>query len=659
MEGRARVAIEGITPQVDCGRYPVKRIAGDELVVEADIFSDGHDEVAAVLLYRRQGEDRWQETVMQRLDNDRWQASFLLQEPGMYEYTILGWVDHFRTWQKDLKKRYQAGQDIGVDIQIGVNLIEQAAKEATGADHARLQLMASALAKEPSRLQALALGLDTDLSDLISACCARGLATRHDQELQVWVDRKKALFSSWYELFPRSCDGSPDHHGTLQDCIKQLPEIAEMGFDVLYLPPIHPIGVTKRKGKRNAVNAEPGDPGSPWAIGAEEGGHKEIHPDLGTLEDFEHLVRGAGGYGIEVALDIAFQCSPDHPYLKEHPEWFLWRPDGTVQYAENPPKKYQDIVPFNFETPHWRELWEELKSVIYFWMDQGVRIFRIDNPHTKPFPVWEWLIARAKEKSPDVIFLAEAFTRPKIMQRLAKVGFTQSYSYFTWRSSKEELATYLMELTRGDVKEYMRPNFWPNTPDILTEFLQFGGRAAFMIRVVLAATLSSNYGIYGPPYELCVGHGEPNSEEYADGEKYEIRHWDRNAPGNIKWLITALNRARRECEALQETRNVEFLEADNVNVLYFAKLGRDPKETILVAVNLDPFQVQSSKLKIPLHLLGIDTSRSFLVHDLLSDEKHIWQGEWNGVTLDPETLPARIFRIRGWLRRESDFDYYF
>jgi starch synthase (maltosyl-transferring) len=659
MEGRARVAIEGITPQVDCGRYPVKRIAGDELVVEADIFSDGHDEVAAVLLYRRQGEDLWQETVMQRLDNDRWQASFLLQEPGMYEYTILGWVDHFRTWQKDLKKRYQAGQDIGVDIQIGVNLIEQAAKEATGADHARLQLMASALAKEPSRLQALALGLDTDLSDLISTCCARGLATRYDQELEVWVDRKKALFSSWYELFPRSCDGSADHHGTLQDCIKQLPEIAEMGFDVLYLPPIHPIGVTKRKGKRNAVTAEPGDPGSPWAIGAEEGGHKEIHPDLGALEDFEHLVRAAAEYGIEVALDIAFQCSPDHPYLKEHPEWFLWRPDGTVQYAENPPKKYQDIVPFNFETPHWRELWEELKSVIYFWMDQGVRIFRIDNPHTKPFPVWEWLIARAKEKSPDVIFLAEAFTRPKIMQRLAKVGFTQSYSYFTWRSSKEELTTYLMELTRADVKEYMRPNFWPNTPDILTEFLQFGGRSAFMIRVVLAATLSSNYGIYGPPYELCVGHGEPNSEEYADGEKYEIRHWDRNAPGNIKWLITALNRARRECEALQETRNVEFLESDNVNVLYFAKLSRDPKETILVAVNLDPFQVQSSKLKIPLHLLGIDTSRSFLVHDLLSDEKHIWQGEWNSVTLDPETLPARIFRIRGWLRRESDFDYYF
>jgi starch synthase (maltosyl-transferring) len=657
MEGRARVAIEGITPQVDCGRYPVKRIAGDELVVEADIFSDGHDEVAAVLLYRRQGEDQWQETVMQRLDNDRWQASFLLQEPGSYEYTILGWVDHFRTWQKDLKKRYQAGQDIGVDIQIGVHLIEQATREATGADAARLHLVASALAKESSRLQALALGLDTDLSDLISTCCARGLATRYPQELKVWVDRKRALFSSWYELFPRSCDG--ERHGTFRDCIQLIPEIAEMGFDVLYLPPIHPIGESKRKGRCNAVSAEPGDPGSPWAIGASDGGHKEIHSELGTLEDFRHLVHEAGSHGIELALDIAFQCSPDHPYLKEHPEWFLWRPDGTVQYAENPPKKYQDIVPFNFETPHWRELWEELKSVIYFWMDQGVRIFRVDNPHTKPFPVWEWLIAQAREKSPDVIFLAEAFTRPKIMHRLAKIGFTQSYSYFAWRSSKDELTSYLMELTRSEVKEYLRPNFWPNTPDILTEYLQFGGRPAFMIRLVLAATLSSNYGIYGPPYELCVGQADPGTEEYADAEKYEIRQWDRNAPGNLKPLISALNRIRRENEAMQEIRNVEFLESDNVNVLYFVKIAPDPKESVLVAVNLDPFQVQGSRLKIPLQLLGIDPARSYLVHDLLSDEKHIWQGEWNSVALDPEQSPARIFRIRGWLRRESDFDYYF
>jgi starch synthase (maltosyl-transferring) len=657
-EGRARVAIEGITPQVDCGKYEVKRIAGDELVVEADIFSDGHDEVVAVLLYRRQGEEQWRETLMHRLVNDRWQGSFLLEEAGVYEYTVLGWVDHFRTWQKDLQKRHQAGQDVTVDILIGVRLIEQAAKETGGADAARLRLMAAALSKEASHQQAIALGLDPELADLISTCCARGLATRYPQELRVRVDRKKALFSSWYELFPRSLDGAPERHGTLKDCIAQLPEIAQMGFDVLYLPPIHPIGSTKRKGKRNVVTAEPGDPGSPWAIGSSQGGHKSVHPDLGTLEEFRQLVQEAARRDMEVAMDIAFQCSPDHPYLREHPGWFLWRPDGTVQYAENPPKKYQDIVPFNFETAEWRELWEELKSVIFFWMEQGVRIFRIDNPHTKPFPFWEWLIAQAKERSPDVIFLAEAFTRPKIMYRLAKVGFTQSYTYFTWRNSKEELIGYLTELTRGPEREFMRPNFWPNTPDILPEFLQYGGRASFMIRVALAATLSSNYGIYGPLYELCVGEAEPGSEEYKDAEKYEMRRWDRHAPGNITQFISSLNRIRRENDALQGTYNIEFLETDNGSVLFFGKIADDKKSSVLVAVNLDPFRAQYATLRIPLHIFGIEPGQSYLVDDLLHDEKFIWQGEQNSIELDPESTPARIFRIRTWLRREANFDYY-
>jgi len=658
MEGRARIAIEAITPQVDGGRYPVKRVAGDELVVEADIFGDGHDEVMAVLLFRRQGEPHWQETAMQRLDNDRWQGSFLLEEPGTYEYTLLGWIDHFRSWQKDLQKRYQAGQDIAVDLQIGARIIEQAAKVAVGADAARLKLVATALAKETSQQQALALGLDRELSGLISACCARGLATRHPHELKVTVERKRALFSSWYELFPRSLDGAPERHGTLGDLRKLLPEIAEMGFDVLYLPPIHPIGLSKRKGKGNSVTANPGDPGSPWAIGSQEGGHKAVHPELGSLEDFRSLVREAEGVGVEVALDIAFQCSPDHPYLKEHPEWFLWRPDGTVQYAENPPKKYQDIVPFNFETPNWRDLWEELKEVVFFWMDEGVRIFRIDNPHTKPFPFWEWLIGQAKERSPEVIFLAEAFTRPKIMFRLAKVGFSQSYSYFAWRSSKEELTSYLTELTRSEVREFLRPNFWPNTPDILTEYLQFGGRPAFVIRLVLAATLSSNFGIYGPPYELCVGEAEPGSEEYRDAEKYEIRRWERDAPGNLKKLIATLNRIRREEEALQETCNLEFYENDSDNILYFGKRSRDGKSKLLIVVNLDPFHLQGATLRIPFEAFGIEPSRSYLVHDLLSEEKFIWQGEWHRIELDPHSAPAKIFRIRTWLRRESDFDYY-
>jgi starch synthase (maltosyl-transferring) len=656
MEGRERITIEGVSPIVECGRYPVKRIAGDELVVEADIFGDGHDEVAAVLLYRRLGEEKWQETLMRRLDNDRWQGAFLLEEPGLYQYTLLGWVDHFRTWQKDLQKRYQAGQDLSVDIRIGIDLMEQASRQASGADAARLKLVAAALGKEPSQQQAVTLGLDREVAELISTCCARGLATRYPQELSVRVDRKRALFSSWYEMFPRSADG--ERHGTLRDCIARLPEIAEMGFDVLYLPPIHPIGSSKRKGKRNAIEAAPEDPGSPWAIGSREGGHTSVHPELGTLQDFQHLVHEAERYGIEISLDIAFQCSPDHPYLKEHPEWIRWRPDGTVQYAENPPKKYQDIVPFNFECEQWRELWEELKQVIFFWMDKGVRIFRIDNPHTKPFLFWEWLIARAKERSPDVIFLAEAFTRPKIMYRLAKLGFSQSYTYFSWRNSKDELTSYLTELTRSEVREFMRPNFWPNTPDILTEFLQYGGRPSFMIRVALAATLSSNYGIYGPPYELCVSAAEQASEEYLDAEKYEIRSWDRNAPGNLKQFIASLNHIRRDNDALQATCNVEFYETDNGSVLYFGKLAAEVGESVLVVINLDPFRHQSARIRIPLQLFGIDPAQSYLVDDLLNGEKFIWQGEWNSVELDPEAVPARIFRIRTWRRRESDFDYY-
>ncbi|TGU74750.1 alpha-1,4-glucan--maltose-1-phosphate maltosyltransferase [Geomonas terrae] len=659
MEGRARIAIEAVHPQIDCGRFAVQRVVGDEMVVRADVFSDGHDEVVAVLLYRRMGEERWLETPMQRLDNDRWQGSFLLGTPGFYQYTIMGWVDHFRTWQRDLQKRFEAGQDVAVDLQIGGKILEQAVAEAGEEDAARLREAVAALSAERNQEGAVALGLDTRLSDLVSTCCARGLATRYQKELVVRVDRQKALFSSWYELFPRSL-GEEGRHGTLRDCIGLLPDVAELGFDVLYLPPIHPIGSSKRKGKANAVEAGPDDPGSPWAIGSEAGGHKAVHPELGTIEDFGDLVREAEKHGIEIAMDLAFQCSPDHPYLKEHPEWFKWRPDGTVQYAENPPKKYQDIVPINFETPQWEELWEELKGVVFFWMDQGVRIFRVDNPHTKPFPMWEWLIGKAKEKSHDVIFLAEAFTRPKIMARLAKLGFSQSYSYFSWRNSKREITDYLMELTRGDTSEFMRPNFWPNTPDILTEFLQYGGRPAFMIRLVLAGTLSSSYGIYGPVYELCVGMPEKQgSEEYLDAEKYEIRQWDRKAPGNIRELIITLNRIRREYSALQRTNNVTFLESDDDSVLFYVKVAKQRKSSLLVAVNLDPFRARTAKLRVPLDLFGLAPGQSYLLHDLVSGERSIWEGGMTTVRLDPQVNPACIYRISTWQKRESDFDYYF
>ncbi|MBU5635443.1 alpha-1,4-glucan--maltose-1-phosphate maltosyltransferase [Geomonas sp. Red69] len=659
MEGRARIAIEMVHPQIDCGRFAVQRIAGDEMVVQADVFSDGHDEVVALLLYRRMGEEQWQESVMRRLNNDRWEGSFVLGEPGFYQYTLMGWVDHFRTWQRDLQKRFEAGQDVAVDLRIGAKILEQAAGEANAEDAARLREAAAALSAEKDQEGAVALGLETRLADLVSTCCARGLATLYHKELVVRVDRKKALFSSWYELFPRSL-GVEGRHGTLRDCIALLPDIAMLGFDVLYLPPIHPIGSSKRKGKANAVEAQPGDPGSPWAIGSEAGGHKTVHPELGTLDDFRYLVREAERHGIEIALDLAFQCSPDHPYLKEHPEWFTWRPDGTVQYAENPPKKYQDIVPINFETAQWEELWEELKSIVFFWMDQGVRIFRVDNPHTKPFPMWEWLIGQAKEKSQDVIFLAEAFTRPKIMARLAKLGFTQSYSYFSWRNSKGELTEYLTELTRGDTREFMRPNFWPNTPDILTEYLQYGGRPAFMIRLVLAATLSSNYGIYGPAYELCVGEPEkPGSEEYRDAEKYEIRQWDREGGGNIRELIVMLNRVRRDHAALQQTNNVTFLAADDDSVLFYAKIAEQKKGSLLVAVNLDPFRVRTARLSLPLELFGVRPGQSYLLHDLIGGDHSIWQGETATVRLDPQINPACIYRISTWQRRESDFDYYF
>jgi len=503
----------------------------------------------------------------------------------------------------------------------------------------------------------VAIGLDPQLSGTISGCCARELATRYHQELAVTVARERALFSAWYELFPRSC-GSAGRHGTFRDVQALVPDLAELGFDVIYLPPIHPIGSSKRKGRANAVMAEPGDPGSPWAIGAPEGGHKAVHPELGTLEEFRELVRTAQEAGLEIALDLAYQCSPDHPYLAQHPEWFLWRPDGTVQYAENPPKKYQDIVPFNFETAAWRELWEELKSVIFFWMDQGVRIFRVDNPHTKPFPMWEWLIREAKQREPEVIFLAEAFTRQKLMFRLGKLGFDQSYTYFTWRNSKEELVGYLEELTKGEARDFLRPNFWPNTPDILNQYLQVGGRPAFVVRLVLAATLSASYGIYGPPYELCLAGAEPASEEYQHAEKYQIHDWDRTGPGNIRSVIKAVNRIRRENAALRRTNNVSFYPAEDDSVVFYGKSTPDGSNTVLGLVNLDPFHAKQVRIQVPLEELGLKAGQSYLVEDLLNGDQFIWQGAWNSMLLDPERAPARLLRVRGWLRRERDFDYY-
>jgi starch synthase (maltosyl-transferring) len=657
-ESKKRVIIENVNPEIDGGLYPIKRVVGEKVVVRADIFADGHDQIKAFLLYRRENEEEWKSLPMRFLENDRWEGSFTVGDTGAYYYTLQGWVDHFRTWQKDLEKKIKAGQDVSVELLLGAQYLEKEARRRKSLEAQKLKEYAAVLKKEEASEEANPLALSEKLSGLISTPPSDEAITCYPKELPVVVEREKALFSTWYEMFPRSWGKKSDRSGTFQDCERVLPEIADMGFDVVYLPPIHPIGKTIRKGKNNAPVASSDDPGSPWAIGSSEGGHKSIHPQLGTMADFERFVNRARHLGIEIAMDLAFQCSRDHPYVKEHPEWFLWRPDGSIQFAENPPKRYEDIIPLNLESESWRELWEELKSVVFFWAQKGIRIFRVDNPHTKPFSFWEWLIPEVKKVYPDALFLSEAFTRPKVMYRLAKVGFSQSYTYFTWRNTKKELTEYLRELTQTEVREYFRPNFWPNTPDILPEFLQYDDRPAFIIRLVLAGTLSSNYGIYGPTFELCVNQGIPEREEYINSEKYEIKQWDWEKPGNLKELIGRINQIRRENPALQTTWNVRFCETDNDYLICYTKTTEDLSNILLMVVNLDPFHAQSGWIRIPLEELDIKTDQPYMVYDLLSHDKYFWQAERNYVELNPQILPAHVFRLHRRLRREQDFDYF-
>jgi len=656
-EGRNRVIIEDVTPEIDAGRYPIKRIVGEETVVQADILADGHDALSCALLYRKEGDAKWTELPMEPLGDDRWRGSFRVQELGRYCYTVLGWIDHFKTWSRDLAKRVQAGQDVSVDLLIGAELVEAALKRATLVHAGWLSTFADAL--RAGGAEGARQALSPELARLMHLCDERRFATTYDKELGLVVDRERARFGAWYELFPRSCSAVPGRHGTFKDLEERLEYVASMGFDVLYLPPIHPIGRSFRKGRNNSTVVGQDDPGSPWAIGSVEGGHKAIHPELGTLDDFRHLIEAATQYGIELALDIAFQCAPDHPYVSEHPEWFRRRPDGTIQYAENPPKKYQDIYPFDFETEQWRELWEELKSVVQFWVDQGVRIFRVDNPHTKPFRFWEWLIAEIKRDCPEAIFLAEAFTRPKALYGLAKVGFTQSYNYFPWRNTKWELTQYLTELTQTQVREFMGANLWPNTPDILPEYLQFGGRPAFMARLILAATLGPSYGIYGPSYELCESRPiAPGREEYLDSEKYEIKSWDIDQPDSLRELIGRVNQIRHENPAFRANHNLHFHEVDNEQIIAYSKSSEDRSNEVLVVVNLDPHYKQSGFITLPLEDLGIDPRQPYQAHDLLTDARYLWHGTRNYVELNPQTVPAHIFVIRRRVRTEHDFDYY-
>jgi starch synthase (maltosyl-transferring) len=636
------VIIENVYPELDCGRYPVKRRVGDRLEVWADLFRDGHDLISAALKYRKKGSRRWLEVPMRLHDNDRWTAGFSLTENTRYEYTIEAWPDEFGTWRRDVGRKVDAGQNVELELIEGRELVEDAL--ARSKDKRLKETLAGFdAAGYEGRLALLRSG---EVREIMGSHPDRSASTIYPRKLEVVVDRERAVYGAWYEMFPRSQGTVPGRSATFEECEKRLPEIAGMGFDVVYLVPIHPIGKTNRKGRNNALVAAPGDPGSPYAIGSEEGGHKAVHPDLGTLEDFRHFVEATREYGMEVALDLAIQCSPDHPYVREHPDWFRFRPDGSIKYAENPPKKYQDIVNVDWDSEDRENLWREWRDVVLFWVEQGVKVFRVDNPHTKPFAFWEWAINEVQRDHPEVIFLSEAFTRPKVMKALAKLGFTQSYTYFTWRNTKWELTEYLTELTREECREYMRPNFFANTHDILPHILQFGGRPAFQTRLVLAATLSPTYGIYNG-YELC--ENTPRGERgttvyYQDSEVYEYKVWDWDRPGNIKSYIRRVNEIRRQNPALHELTNLSFHEAQNDNVLFYGK--RTDDNAVFVAVNLDPHAPQEAHVQFPLNEIGISEDEEYVVEELITRREIPARGSWFWVRLDPESNPAEIFRIR-------------
>jgi starch synthase (maltosyl-transferring) len=655
--GRVRVVIENLKPEIDAGRFPIKRTVGEKVTVEVDAFTDGHDLIAGVLRYRHETDTDWREVPLAPVINDRWRAAFSVDRSGCWRYTVQAWVDHFASWRHDLRRRPHSDPDLPVALAVGARLVEAAAARAKGRDAEELAEAAARLAGTAELAQRCEAALAPRLAELMSAHDPRRFSAGYERELRVVVDRERARYGAWYEFFPRST--ASDGHGRFADAERRLDDIAAMGFDVVYLPPIHPIGRAFRKGRNNTLKPEPGDVGSPWGIGAQEGGHKAVHPQLGTLQDFSGFVAAAQRRGLEIALDLAFQCSPDHPYVKEHPEWFRRRPDGSIQYSENPPKKYQDIYSFDFESEQWQPLWRELESVVDFWVDKGVRIFRVDNPHTKPFAFWEWLIGSVKRRHPDVLFLAEAFTRPKVMHRLAKLGFTQSYTYFTWRNTKYELTEYLTELTQPPGSEYFRPNVWPNTPDILNEYLQFGGRPAFMIRFALAATLAATYGVYGPAFELLEAEPrEPGSEEYLNSEKYEIRRWDLNRPDSLREFMALVNRIRRDNPALQRNDSLRFHPVDNEQLICYSKATDDKSDVIIVVATLDPHYRQSGWVELPLQQFEIEPDRPYQMHDLLSGARYLWNGARNYVELDPHGQPVHIFLLRRRMRREQDFDYF-
>ena len=639
------IVIEYVEPELDAGRYPIKHIVGETLEVTADIFKEGHDTLTARLQYKVYNQKEWLETPMHHVDNDRWAGSFILEKNTRYLYTVGAYVQSFETWRLELQKKHGVQPDLVSELLEGEAQIKLAMSRAKGSDKSQLKNWLEQFASASDQEAKIAIALDQTLAKLVGKHEPRFAWTTYARTLEVVVDRERARYGAWYEIFPRSEGTVEGKGGTFRDCEKRLPLIREMGFDVLYLTPIHPIGETNRKGRNNSLTSKPGDPGSPWAIGSVHGGHDAIEPAIGNLDDFAHFQEAVHKHGMEIALDFAINATPDHPYVTEHPEWFKQRPDGSIKYAENPPKKYEDIYALDFYSDAWPEIWQEMKRVVLFWVERGVKIFRVDNPHTKPVIFWEWLIHEIQSDHPDVLFLAEAFTRPKMMRVLAKSGFSQSYTYFTWRNTKLEMTEYLTELTQSPMKDYFRPNFFANTPDILPEVLQQGGRPAFKFRFALAATLSPTYGIYNS-YELCENTAIPGTEEYRDSEKYEIKHWDWDRPGNIRDYVTKINQIRREHPALHMFTNLRFYDADNEHILFYGKMTTDRSDMLLFAVNMDPYAVQEARLTIPLKDFGIGEQDTYFMHELIQDYRHEVIGDEYIVRLDPNTEPAAIFVVQ-------------
>lgn len=634
-----RIGIEAVSPSVDDGRFAVKRLAGELVEVEADLICDGHDRLAAAVQYRAADETEWREAPLALDMNDRWRGAFPLARLGRHVFRVVAWRDVFAAFRVELEKKHDAGLNLTLELEEGARLVAAAAKRAGGP----LASLADRLATADGAMR-LSLLLDPGTAAMMRAADDRPFAAM-SAEHPVDAERREARFASWYELFPRSQSGDPTRHGTFADVIRRLPEIRDLGFDVLYFTPIHPIGRSNRKGRNNSLTAGPDDPGSPYAIGAAEGGHDAIHPELGTIEEFRALVAAAHEHGLEIALDFAIQCSPDHPWLKQHPEWFAWRPDGSLRYAENPPKKYEDIVNVEFyATGAVPALWEALRDVVRFWAREGVRTFRVDNPHTKPLPFWEWLIADIRAEFPDAIFLSEAFTRPKMMYRLAKVGFGQSYTYFTWRNEKREIMEYLTELTTTAPRDFFRPNFFVNTPDINPRFLQTSGRPGFLIRAALATTLSGLWGMY-EGFELCESTALPGKEEYFDSEKYQLRAWDRDRPGNIKAEIARLNAIRRANPALQTHLGLAFHNAFDDAVLWYRKATPDRSNAVLIAVNLDPHHAREASVELPLWEWGLPDHASLEAEELMTGHRFVWQGKMQQIRLDPAGLPFGLWRV--------------